>query len=263
MRRFVVALLSAAAMGAASAQAADLPVKAPPISPPPVFSWTGFYAGGNVGYGWGDADTSFTPLPSAAAFVNLAPTTLSPDPGGIIGGLQIGYNWQINQFVLGAEADFQATGIDGNATQIPIIQNNGTAFATAGQLNASERISWLGTVRGRIGWAFAPTWLAYATGGLAYGEVHYSANTDFISGGCAACVQYPASIDKTKVGWTVGGGLEWAFANMWSAKVEYLYVDLGDESTTANPSPANPPFQVSYNWKTQINIVRVGLNYHF
>ena len=68
--------------------------KAPPIVVDPSYNWSGFYIGGNVGYGWGDADTSFNPLPSAAAFVNLAPTTLGPDPQGVVGGVQAGYNWQ-------------------------------------------------------------------------------------------------------------------------------------------------------------------------
>jgi outer membrane immunogenic protein len=215
-----------------------------------------------IEYGWGNGDTSFTPLPTATTFINLAPTTLSPDPSGVVGGVQLGYNWQVNQWLFGVEADFQGSGIDGNTTQSPIIQNNGTPFATSGQLSAGERIDWFGTARGRLGWAAGP-WLIYATGGLAYGHVNYSANTDFIFGGCAACVQYPTDFSKIKAGWTAGAGFEWAFAPKWSAKFEYLYVDLGTESATVNPTPANPPFQVAYEWKTIVNIVRLGINYHF
>src|SRR5262245_35321904 len=114
-----VALISLLSAGVA--QAADMPVRVPaPIAPPP-FSWTGWYVGANVGFGWGHADTTFTPLPSAAGFVNLAPTTLSPDPNGVIGGGQIGYNWQLNRWVFGLEADFQGSNMHGSARLSPII----------------------------------------------------------------------------------------------------------------------------------------------
>src|SRR5262245_32622239 len=99
MRRLSAALIAAVSIIALTqiASAADLPRKAPAYTPPPppVYSWTGFYVGGNIGYGWGNGDTDFIPLPTAAGFVNLAPTTLSTDPKGVIGGIQVGYNWQV------------------------------------------------------------------------------------------------------------------------------------------------------------------------
>ncbi len=264
MRRYVISALAAAAsIGfVSSAIAADLPAKAPIVKAPVAvpFSWTGFYIGGNVGYGWGNGDTSFTPLPTAAAFVNLAPTTLSPNPKGVFGGLQAGYNLQMGEWVWGLETDFQWSGMTGSVTQTPIIQNNGTAFGGAGFLQASEKITWFGTLRARAGITPADRVLLYVTGGLAYGNVEYAAQTDFRPVGT---IQYPASFSKTKAGWTLGGGFEWAVANNWSVKAEYLYINLGNESTTANPVPANPPFQVAYSWKTTENIVRFGLNYLF
>jgi outer membrane immunogenic protein len=254
--------ISALAFSSMAASAADMAMrtKAPPIVVDPSYNWSGFYIGGNVGYGWGDADTSFNPLPSAAAFVNLAPTTLGPDPQGVVGGVQAGYNWQAGKFVVGLEADIQASDIHGTAVVTPIIQNNGTPFPGAGFLAASQRIDWFGTVRARAGFTPVDRLLLYVTGGLAYGNVSYSAQTDFRPGGT---IQYPAAFSRTKVGWTAGAGAEWAFAQNWSAKVEYLYIDLGNESTIANPLPANPPFQVGYNWRTTEQIARVGLNYKF
>jgi outer membrane immunogenic protein len=90
-RRIVVAL-GVLSISSFAAMAADMPVKAPIVKAPAVmpFNWTGFYVGGNVGYGWGNGDTSFTPLPTATTFINLAPTTLSPDPSGVVGGVQRG-----------------------------------------------------------------------------------------------------------------------------------------------------------------------------
>jgi len=254
--------ISALAFSSMAASAADMAMrtKAPPIVVDPSYNWSGFYIGGNVGYGWGDADTSFNPLPSAAAFVNLAPTTLGPDPQGVIGGVQAGYNWQAGKFVVGLEADIQASDIHGTALVTPIIQNSGVPFAGAGFLSASQRIDWFGTVRARAGFTPVDRLLLYVTGGLAYGNVSYAAQTDFRPVGTAA---YPAAFSRTKVGWTAGAGAEWAFASNWTAKVEYLYMDLGNESAIANPLPANPPFQVGYNWRTTEQIARVGLNYKF
>lgn len=261
MRRWATTALAAAAVGTAStAMAADLPVKAAVMPVVAAFNWTGFYVGGNIGYGWANGDTAFDPLPSAAAFINLAPTTLRPDPKGVVGGLQLGYNWQTGRFVLGVEADIQASRMSGTVTQTPIIQNNGTPFPGAGFLQASQKTNWFGTVRGRAGFLVQDTLLVFATGGLAYGHVDYTANTDFRPAGTT---QYPASVGKTKTGWTVGGGVEWAFMQNWSAKFEYLHYRLGDETQTVNAVPLLPPFQVRYTWRTTADIVRAGLNWHF
>jgi outer membrane immunogenic protein len=241
-----------------SALAADMAVKAPVAPPVAVYNWTGFYVGGNIGYAWGNGDTFFNPLPTAAAFVNLRPQTLSPDPKGVLGGVQAGYNWQAGRFVLGVEADIQAADIKGDVVVTPIIQNNGTPFPS-GFLSAHQRINWFGTARVRGGITATDRLLLYVTGGLAYGDVDYAAQTDFRPVGTAA---YPAAFTRTKVGWTAGAGGEWAFAQNWSAKVEYLYMDLGNESTIANPIVVLP-FQVGYTWKTQEHIARVGVNYKF
>jgi outer membrane immunogenic protein len=251
------------------ASAADLPRKAPAAAPPlPMYSWTGFYVGGNIGYGWGNGDTDFIPLPTAAGFINLAPTTLSTDPKGVIGGIQLGYNWQMATWVFGVEADFQGSGIKGDVALSPFLQNTGATFN--GTLSASEDIKWFGTLRGRVGYLVTPAVLLYATGGLAYGHVDYAANANFTPQGTQ---QYPAAFSKTKAGWTAGAGVEWAFANNWSVKFEYLYFDLGDESTIANGIPGlaggscggGPTVfcQVGYNWETTGNIVRGGVNYKF
>jgi outer membrane immunogenic protein len=268
MKRLVLTGFALATLAISPAIAADMPVKAPILkAPPPGFSWTGFYIGANVGYGWGDGDTSFTPLPTAAGFANLAPTTLSPKPAGFLGGGQVGFNWQTGMAVWGLEADLDGSGITGSVTQSPIIQNNGTSFGAGSAVTASENLKWFGTVRGRLGFTPADRWLVYATGGLAYAQVNYAANSNFIPPGTQ---QYPANFTQTHTGWTAGGGVEWAFANNWSAKIEGLYYDLGNVSSTANGVPglaagacgSGPAFcQVGYTWKTTGEMVRGGLNF--
>ena len=237
------------------------PVAEPTIPPPSTNKWTGFYGGGHVGYGWGRADTTFTPLPAAVSFFDMAPTTLRPDPKGIIAGGQVGYNKQIAAFVWSAEFTISWSNMKGTATVTPIIRNNGSTFPGAGFLTTHQDTRWFGTLRPRLG--ILPTashrLLLYGTAGFAFGKVNYSANSDFRPGGT---IQYPVSFSKTKNGWTAGGGAEIAAAPHVSLNLEYLYYNLGNESITANPSPANPPFQVAYNWQTKAKIFRVGVNFH-
>ena len=241
--------------------------KAVAPAPPPEcdFNWTGFYIGGNAGYAWGNADTDLDPLPDAATFFDLEPITLHPDPTGFIGGGQIGYNWQCNKWlVLGGEADFQGTDIEGHDRLFNFRDITGTTNGPDSFIFAHERMQWFGTARGRIGFVPMCRLMVYATGGLAYGNVDYSGNTVFRNPGTAS---YPVSFSETNVGWTVGGGLEYAIGHHWSVRAEYLYYDLGDESRTANQTvagvPQGPPFFVHYNFDNSGNIVRGGLNFKF
>jgi outer membrane immunogenic protein len=239
----------------------NITAPAPPAPlPPPPGKWTGWYIGGNLGYGWGRANTSFTPLPSATQFVNLAPTTLSPDPRGIVGGGQFGYLYQKTPFVYGFEFGISASNMNGTVTQTPIIQNSGATFN--GSLTAHQDTDWFGTLRSRLG--VLPTadrrLMLYVTGGYAFGRVNYSANSDFRPQGT---IQYPAAFSKNRNGWTVGGGVEVAVSPHVSVAGEYLYYDLGTQSFTANPVPTNPPFQVTYTWQTKAQIVTGRVNFHF
>jgi len=226
------------------------------------YDWQGVYLGGHIGWGRGRADTTFTPLPTAALFVDLAPTALRPEPSGLSGGVQGGYNWQTGHFVVGAEADISWSRMNGTVTLTPITRNNGTPFPGTSFLTAHQDTKWFGTIRPRAGAAFDRVFL-YGTGGLAYGHVNYSANTDFRPVGPPGPFQYPASLSKTKTGWTIGGGAEVAISRHWSWKAEYLYYDLRKESAIANPVPANPPFQVAYTWETRAHTFNTGVNFRF
>lgn len=211
------------ATGVASASAADLPAvpaKAPAIyAPAPVAIWNGAYAGANLGYGWAHGEATAFGL------------TRSQNLGGVVGGGQIGYNWQwASPLVLGIEADIQGAGQE-NDNQL-------------GALTVTNSITYFATVRGRIGYA-PGNWMVYATGGLVYGEFR----TEATLGGATA------SLANTRAGLAVGGGLEWMFAPRWSAKLEYLYLDTGSFDSTV--------FGVPFTGRLNDNVVRVGVNYHF
>lgn len=223
------------------------------------YSWTGGYIGANVGYGWGDADTSFNPQPSAASFSAMAPTTLDVRPKGVIGGVQGGYNYQMGHFVLGGEADIKFSGMKDTVTRTPIIQNNGTPFAGAGFQASTQEIKWVGTVRPRAGAAFG-RFLVYGTAGLAYGKIENSANTEFRPVGT---VNYAASNDSTRTGWVGGGGVEIGVTKNFSIKSEYLYHDLGKTRSLADATPALPPFQVQYEWNSKFSTWTTGVNFRF
>ncbi|MDP4594236.1 MAG: porin family protein [Beijerinckiaceae bacterium] len=234
------------------AGAADLPARseapAPaPIIAPPIFTWTGFYMGANAGVGFGRQRPGFTVAPAGTSFPNLARGNAT---GGII-GLQAGYNWQIGAMVLGLETDIQYNGMRKSFGPVALI-GGGTA-------SGSNRASWYGTLRPRIGYAFDRT-LIFATGGLAYGTmrnrltaVDGAGNTFTIPGG------------KTRVGWTLGAGVEHAFTDNITAKLQYDYVDLGRKGDTAAVFNAGLPTgstAASRN-RNAFHTIRLGLNYKF
>jgi outer membrane immunogenic protein len=236
-------------------------------APPPEcdFTWTGFYLGGNGGYGWANnSDTHFQPLPDAVRFFSLEPTTLSPDPSGFIGGGQVGFNWQWNKWlVLGIETDFQGSDIEGSERRSNFPDITGAGNGPDSFLFAHERMQWFGSTRGRIGISPWCRLLIYGTGGVAYGNVDYSADTNFGN----PFANYPVKFSETNVGWTAGGGIEYAIGHHWSLRAEYLYYDLGSQNRTQNQLiggvPQGPPFFVHYHFDTTGNIVRGGLNFKF
>ncbi len=278
----VSAAVLALALTAGSALAADLPSRKaapayiPPPPPPPM--WTGFYVGLNAGGTFGASGGTSTeswgvlnggsPIHGWAAGLSATSAPTSNNNSGFIGGGQIGYNWQfMNSFLVGVEADIQ--GVAGNSGSQNIFGASsdpftGTTFATFG--TRSSRLDYLGTVRGRLGWLFTPTLLVYGTGGLAYGGV--STNSSFVTSelGIGLSSVGGTTFADTRVGWTAGGGFEWMFMPNWSAKVEYLYYDLGTVSASgASIEPVVGDWGFSTTTRTRFDghIVRAGLNYHF
>jgi outer membrane immunogenic protein len=264
MHRLVVASLAAAGVGVgftAVASAADLgrPAPAPVYTKAPVavpFSWSGFYAGVNTGYGWASDNVDVTTLPSPAAF-NENPFTIPVKPKGFVGGGQVGYNWQVSSFVLGLEADIDYAHISGSGAFGPLSLLGGRTAPTTSQ-TVHQELDWLGTVRGRLGYA-ADHLLIYGTGGLAVGGIKESGFQDAPEGG-----RFVGSTSTTRTGWTAGGGLEWAFANTWTAKAEYLHYDLGSDTVTmSRVSAPTTVFFVPSTFHNSGDIVRAGVNYRF
>jgi outer membrane immunogenic protein len=263
-----VAWIAAACFGAAVA--ADLPpaYKVPVKAIAPASNWNGFYIGGNVGYGWDSGSSGVSafatdPILAPALAFMLAqgayPTSLSPSAKGVIGGGQIGYNWQLpSQWLVGLETDLQGSGIKGSASQ-----TLSPPFVSMTSTGVTKSIDWFGTVRGRIGFLVTPQWLLYGTGGLAYGETKSSFTTTDLTFGCmpgaGACATGASS--GVRAGWTAGAGTEAMLAPNWSVKVEYLYVDLGGRSVNAPSFTLPIVFSSSTAFREQI--VRAGLNYHF
>jgi outer membrane immunogenic protein len=208
-------------------------------------NWTGFYLGGNFGSGTGRDRSSLTvPAATVSETFNLA-------PDGINGGVQAGYNWQAANWVFGLEADIQGSTQKDNKTCV--------VLCSAGvQAAFDATLPWFGTVRGRLGYSVGST-LFYATGGLAYGSIKTKINTNSFVG------PVTQSFSHTNAGWTAGAGIEAPFTLLgllgpnWTAKTEYLYVDLGSTSDTfvfgALPATANR--------SVTEHVLRTGVNYHF
>lgn len=241
--------LAALSFGLATslASAADMPTKAPLAPPPaPVFNWTGFYAGAQVGYGWGHT-TADSFNANTGAFV----ATGENDRHGWFGGGQLGYNYMFpSRWLLGVEGDIAGGDISGTAVNC----SSPTACA-----QADVKTSWFATLRGRVGYAWN-NWLLFGTGGAAW--VHHSTDRTIVaSAALPAAVGAVASSSGTDAGWTAGGGVEWAFAPHWTAKLEYLYIHY--DSTNTFTYPAFPAANRINDSNTHLNIVRVGVNYLF
>ena len=247
MKKILLATVGTiAALTGGSAMAADLaappaPYKAP--LPVAVYSWTGPYWGVNVGYSWGRLKNEWT-----VAGFGAGTASESQDVNGVIGGFQSGINWQVGWWLFGMEADLQGSGQKGDTTYCLV----DCALASVA---AEHKLTWFGTARSRIGVLPTETILLYATYGIAYGQVQ--SNYAFSAGGVAFG---SAELKDTRAGWTVGAGIEGAFGGGWSAKLEYLYVDLGTRSETIT---LNGVTTASWDHHFTDNIVRLGLNYRW
>jgi outer membrane immunogenic protein len=232
----VLVALSVVTASAADVATRPIYTKAPIIAP--MFNWTGFYAGVNIGVGVGRDLTNFQSLTGTQnphAYVG---------PVGAIGGGQIGYNWQVGKWVFGLESDIQASDMQDNR-----YCGFGCNPATLGSsVTAQQKLDWFGTTRVRAGLATGPVF-SYVTGGFAYGGV----TTDFAN----PLLQGTVSAKQTRTGYTYGSGVEASLGGNWTGKLEYLYVDLGRQSAFVGPAGT------TFNASSEIHehIFRVGANY--
>ena len=271
MRRLIIALIATVSTIALTqiVSAADMSMKAPAHRPPvaPTYNWTGFYIGGNAGYGWGNANDTMTLggqwlQPGGDIFTNQLLTPFGNGqlkPNGFIGGVQAGYNYQTGQWVFGVEVDANYFRMKKSVSQsfLNLPDGNGYTFTSSFETN------WLVTARPRIGYSF-DRFLVYGTGGLAIADQKFSQT---ITGVVLGSVQ-TGSVSNTAVGWTMGAGAEYALGSHWSLKAEYLYVDLGSVSfSTVDVGNCGPIscslYTGGHSAHLKENIVRAGINYNF
>lgn len=256
----------------------------------PNTNWTGFYIGANAGYYWGQSNSLNTnssifyinPLDLdgatnvANALNEIATNRTSQNHNDFIGGGQIGFSYEYNQIVFGIDADLDGLGHTNSSAKIekfvPLVDFPESYTSV---FSVSKKINYLGTVRGRIGFLWSPSLLFYGIGGLAYGGVEF--NESFTAQESFSTFAYPQiqvnnNYNQTRLGWTLGVGLEWMFTCQWSAKLEYAYYDLG--TLTKNypvtqfnnlEIPAAPWATVNIHSTAQfaLSAVRLGINYHF
>ncbi len=248
------ALAVIAALIATPVFAADLPVKAPPMVPDPAPLWAGLYVGGQVGAAWTrdrlTETSSVTPPQTGSATENAT---------SFIGGGHIGYNWQAGDFVFGPEADIEATTL--KTTDTCLVQDAGVGNAAPGTCfpqphSFSTQIFWQASIRGRVGYAWKNA-LIYATGGIVFADIE-TAYTQTIG-----AAEFSESFRRIKAGYTVGGGVEYAFDSHWIGRVEYRYTDFGTVSDTTGTAAG--AFWTGYTNDHAVTeqAVRVGVSYLF
>jgi outer membrane immunogenic protein len=268
MRKLFIGAALAALIGT-PAIAADLPARAPPA---PAYSWEGLYIGGNIGW-LGIAGVSLSGTPAdgdTAAFlgpcsaVGGCPTSVgSAQASSVVGGGQFGFNWQLQNWVVGLEADVQAASANASSSA-----NVHVAPFAPYSVSQNIKENELGTIRGRAGLLVTPTLLAYATGGFAWA----STKPNFVFGFPSVAETAAGAAASTPIGGTVGAGLEWALGNRWSVAGEYLYARFGGNSFSFVTAPlgagcspggvASCQLNVSESSFSN-NIVRLKVNYKF
>jgi outer membrane immunogenic protein len=250
----------------ASACAIALPATAL-AADPPTYGWSGLYAGLHAGYGWGRTkarlESVLNGVPVALPAVDLEeiPTNYRFNSSGFMGGAQVGFNHQVGRLILGIESDVSYSGLKGETTATGLVTSGGPPVTTPFISTQSHRMNWLATLRARFGYSPSEALLLYATGGLAVGNVTDSTLLQFVSLGGTT---FFGARSLTLAGWTAGAGTEYRLGGNWTAKVEYLYFDLGDTTLSGRDvvSP-NQPFQTQSHFDHSGHIVRIGLNYRF
>lgn len=234
MNRVIRSWMIAVFLGSAGASyASDLPHRPVPVPQPPAFSWTGFYLGVNAGMGWTNSgNINITDPIVGNVNMNTASKT------GFVGGGQVGYNWQHERWVFGLETDIQYSDLKSGVSW--------AAYEWFGYQTSNSQ--YFGTVRARVGYAFDRT-LIYMTGGLAYGGL----NGNWWHG------------STSNQGWTLGGGIEYAFTDNWTGRIEGLYVDLdtGNHTASHTRNGVLGTYTVSGTSGDGGGIVRAAVNYKF
>jgi outer membrane immunogenic protein len=264
MMKVTVGVAAIAALIATPAFAADMALKAPPLAPE-IYSWSGCHFGGTVGGAFGRSAYAGTPTgdfltPEPIGEPSIIPnlsaiTTGALNPSSVVGGGEIGCDWQINSVVIGLEGDVSGW----NLSRSSALTGPGDPLAPGTTLTSatSESSRWLATVRPRLGVA-RNNWLFYITGGAAFTSVTFSQSVLF----SASSTAMAGSVTSTLTGWTAGAGVEYGLSSNWLLKAEYLYVGFPSQNLTEF-NPTFPTFTATASNRLTASIVRIGLDYKF
>ena len=239
--------LVAALSIASAANAADVD--------PAGYDWTGFYVGANAGVSWNNSSVNNS---FSVDGVNLKGinNNIDDNQAAFTAGGILGYNYQIDQVVLGVETDFNYLGFSQDGNRSGTLDHDGGAIDL--KAKGSLEADWFGTIRGRLGYAF-DNMLIYGTGGAAYGHVNGNGKLTATTGDTE--YTWKGSNDSTNWGWTVGGGVEYGI-DKWTLGVEYLYVDLGDGNWSDNSNPDHE-YKLKGDADYAFSTVRATVKYHF
>jgi len=260
--KLILSAVAALLAGVSAASAADLAArpytKAPMAPMVAIYDWTGFYLGADAGGIWGGGRSTLVDFTSEG--YDLGPAYNSSRSSSWLAGVHAGYNFQTaSKIVLGVEGDFEWS--DLKHSDNGILLAGGVPFGTS-LWNVSDKLNWLATVRGRLGYA-AGNWMPYVTGGAAWSDTHY---TGFVTNNIAAAGgPGPYDVTNTKLGWAAGAGIELMAAPNWLFRAEYLHYGFGGEQITGATNPTFVPGArgVFTLGSTSYDTVRVGVSYKF
>jgi len=252
MRSRIIALLGAAALSVASAHmaaAADMPTKAPAYAPVAMYNWTGFYIGGQIGGGW---DSSQGTSIDATGSFPAGYVDNKIDGNGFLGGGYAGFNYQINQFVIGIDGDYSWADLTGSGQDISPINGGTTTRHT--------KVKWIAAVTGRVGYA-VNNWMFFGKGGWAWAGFDGDSSTFNTAGVNTA----NGTNSDTRDGWTLGTGVEWGFMPHWSAKLEYDYVkfNTANFNTTSTNVATGVATSLARSATSDLSEVKLGVAYRF
>jgi outer membrane immunogenic protein len=247
MRRLLLAAtaLTVSTSAFAGEPASSTPGAAAFAAPPSYFNWTGCYLGGNVGPGWGNANFSGLGVDAPSGGFNIG-------SGGVLGGGQIGCNLQFSRnWILGAEGDFGWSSISGTVQE---------PFFSGKNQHLHSQTDWIASATGRVGYAL-DNWMFYGKGGVAWARNQYGLNTPEVSFIIFTIPAFNGTGADTAFGATGGGGIEWAFAPGWSARVEFDFYGFGSRNIMLVDPTAGSSALVRV--RQDIEAIRFGINYQF
>ena len=282
MRKLLLLGMStfAAVMLGGAAQAADMPLKAPPPAAPVMYNWTGFYIGGHIGGAWADLNGNdrFDHFDRNNCFTNdfvvcFDDNGFGRNRGRFIGGGQIGFNYQINQWVWGVEGQISAIGSNNDDDACGFVTIDGGARDHL--FRCGNRGNWIATIAARLGVTFGQTgnWLLYVKGGGAFADSRFGLR---LRDDCAAVFDavicnpnnfaFNNNNDDTRTGWMIGAGLEYGAWGNWSWKLEYNFMDFGSRTLHFDNlmvTCVDCTLRRDLDFDLRVNVVKFGLNYRF